>query len=46
MESDASTSGDNMDDDIILFKTEVAAAQVIMYDSDSESDTEAPLQLN
>ena len=47
MESDASTtSGDDMDDDVILFKTAVAAAQVILYDSDSESDTEAPRQLN
>ena len=44
MESDTSTSGDDMDDNVILFKTAVATAQVILYDSDSESDTEAPRQ--
>ena len=42
MDSDTSTSGDDMDSDIALFKTAVAAAQVILYNSDSESDTEAP----
>ena len=44
MGSDTSTSDDNMDDEIFLFHSAVAAAQVIMCDSDSESDTEAQRQ--
>jgi len=31
MESDASTSGDDMDDDVILFKTAVAATDLAGY---------------
>ena len=42
MESGASTSGDGMDNNVILLKRAVAAAQVILRNSDSESDTEAP----